>query len=133
MGRSREGLQLGQGPCPTEWEAWAGPEPGDKKQRGREEGEGQDPRPSLTSPGPPAGSKLAALEEFRLQKEELTEKFTQLEEQLHKQDSEYKEHIYNVEKKSMMDKDRWASPVRDRAAQDVPHCFFLPCALKNEK
>lgn len=55
-----------------------------------------------------AGGKLAALEEFRLQKEELTEKFTSLEDQLRKQESEYKDYVYNLEKKSVLDKDRWA-------------------------
>lgn len=54
-----------------------------------------------------AGGKLAALEEFRLQKEELTEKFTMLEDQLHKQESEYKDYVYNLEKTSVLDKDRW--------------------------
>lgn len=55
-----------------------------------------------------AGGKLAALEEFRLQKEELTEKFVSLEDQLRKQESEYKDYVYNLEKKSVLDKDRWA-------------------------
>lgn len=55
-----------------------------------------------------AGGKLAALEEFRLQKEELTEKFMLLEDQLRKQESEYKEYVYALEKKSVLDKDRWA-------------------------
>ena len=44
------------------------------------------PRQPLTSPVPcgGAGGKLAALEEFRLQKEELTQKFMSLEDQLRK-------------------------------------------------
>lgn len=68
------------------------------------------PRRPLTRPVPcgGAGGKLAALEEFRLQKEELTEKFTSLEDQLRKQESEYKDYVYNLEKKSVLDKDRWA-------------------------
>ncbi|XP_049629767.1 cilia- and flagella-associated protein 157 [Suncus etruscus] len=74
----------------------------------------QETKDQLTTENNILGSKLAALEEFRLQKEELTEKFTQLEEQLHKQDSEYKEHIYNVEKKSMMDKDRLRKEIIQR-------------------
>lgn len=56
-----------------------------------------------------AGGKLAALEEFRLQKEELTEKFASLEDQLRKQENEYKDYVYNLEKKSVLDKDRWAA------------------------
>jgi hypothetical protein len=51
---------------------------------------------------------LAALEEFRQQKEELMEKFEQLEDQLQKQENEYKNYVYNLEKKSVLDKDRWA-------------------------
>lgn len=55
-----------------------------------------------------AGGKLAALEEFRLQKEELMDKYLMLEEQLQRQESEYKDYVYNLEKKSVLDKDRWA-------------------------
>lgn len=31
-----------------------------------------------------------------------------LEEQLKKQESEYKDYVYSLEKKSVLDKDRWA-------------------------
>ena len=55
-----------------------------------------------------AGGKLAALEEFRLQKEELMQKFMSLEDQLRKQENEYKDYVHNLEKKSVLDKDRWA-------------------------
>lgn len=58
-----------------------------------------------------AGGKLAALEEFRQQKEELSEKFSLLEDQLQKQDKEYKDYMYNLEKKSVLDRDRWAGRV----------------------
>lgn len=63
-----------------------------------------------------AGVKLSSLEEFRLQKEELTEKYMALEEQLRKQEGEYKDYVYNLEKKSVLDKDRWAGwgPAGDR-------------------
>lgn len=69
------------------------------------------PKWPLTRPVPcgGAGGKLAALEEFRLQKEELTDKFASLEDQLRKQESEYKDYVYNLEKKSVLDKDRWAA------------------------
>lgn len=62
-----------------------------------------------------AGGKLAALEEFRLQKEELTEKFATLEDQLRKQECDYKDYVYNLEKKSVLDKDRWAVWVLGRS------------------
>lgn len=68
------------------------------------------PRRPLTRPVG-AGGKLAALEEFRLQKEELTEKLTSLEDQLQKQGTEYKDHVYNLQKQSVLDNDRWAGQV----------------------
>lgn len=39
-----------------------------------------------------------------------------LEEQLRKQEGEYKDYVYNLEKKSVLDKDRWAGwgPAGDR-------------------
>lgn len=36
------------------------------------------------------------------------DKFVSLEDQLQKQESEYKDYVYNLEKKSVLDKDRWA-------------------------
>lgn len=74
------------------------------------------PRRPLTRPVPcgGAGGKLAALEEFRLQKEELTQKFMSLEEQLRKQENEHKDYVHNLEKKSVLDKDRWAGCCRAR-------------------
>lgn len=71
------------------------------------------PRRPLTRPvsWDGAGGKLAALEEFRLQKEELTEKFTLLEDQLQRQEKEYKDYMYNLEKKSVLDRDRCAGRV----------------------
>lgn len=70
-------------------------------------------RQPLTRPAPWGGAagKLAALEEFRLQKEELMEKFTSLEDQLQTQEKEFKDYVYSLEKKSVLDKDRWAGQV----------------------
>lgn len=68
---------------------------------------GGSPSPGLCPAGG-AGGKLAALEEFRLQKEELMEKFMLMEDQLRKQEGEYKDYVHNLEKKSVLDKDRWA-------------------------
>lgn len=36
------------------------------------------------------------------------DKFMSLEDQLLRQESEYKDYVYNLEKKSVLDKDRWA-------------------------
>ncbi|XP_016066492.1 PREDICTED: uncharacterized protein C9orf117 homolog [Miniopterus natalensis] len=66
----------------------------------------QETKDQLTTENIIIGGKLAALEEFRLQKEELMEKFTSLEDQLRKQEKEYKDYVYNLEKKSVLDKDR---------------------------
>nr|KAF6433092.1 cilia and flagella associated protein 157 [Molossus molossus] len=66
----------------------------------------QETKDQLTTENIIIGGKLAALEEFRLQKEELTEKFTLLEDQLRKQEKEYTDYVYNLEKKSVLDRDR---------------------------
>ncbi|XP_055456524.1 cilia- and flagella-associated protein 157 [Psammomys obesus] len=66
----------------------------------------QETKDQLTTENIALGAKLTALEEFRLQKEELTEKYLILEEQLQKQEGEYKDYMYNLEKKSVLDKDR---------------------------
>lgn len=36
------------------------------------------------------------------------QKFMSLEDQLRKQENEYKDYVHNLEKKSVLDKDRWA-------------------------
>ncbi|KAF6327092.1 cilia and flagella associated protein 157 [Rhinolophus ferrumequinum] len=74
----------------------------------------QETKDQLTTENIILGGKLAALEEFRLQKEELTEKLTRLEDQLQKQGSEYKDYVYNLEKKSVLDKDRLRKEIIQR-------------------
>ncbi|KAL2782083.1 cilia- and flagella-associated protein 157 [Daubentonia madagascariensis] len=74
----------------------------------------QETKDQLTTENIVLGGKLAALEEFRLQKEELTDKFTSLEDQLRKQESEYKDYVYNLEKKSVLDKDRLRKEIIQR-------------------
>ncbi|XP_039717662.1 cilia- and flagella-associated protein 157 [Pteropus medius] len=74
----------------------------------------QETKDQLTTENIILGGKLAALEEFRLQKEELTEKFTSLEDQLRRQESEYKDYVYNLEKKSVLDKDRLKKEIIQR-------------------
>ncbi|KAM5298524.1 LOW QUALITY PROTEIN: cilia- and flagella-associated protein 157 [Ctenodactylus gundi] len=58
--------------------------------------------------------KLAALEEFRLQKEELTEKFLSLEDRLQRQEDEHRDYVYNLEKSSVLDKDRLRKEIIQR-------------------
>ncbi|XP_004849373.1 cilia- and flagella-associated protein 157 [Heterocephalus glaber] len=74
----------------------------------------QETKDQLTTENSVLGGKLAALEEFRLQKEELMDKFSSLEDQLQKQESEYKDSVYNLEKKSVLDKDRLRKEIIQR-------------------
>ncbi|XP_005382472.1 PREDICTED: uncharacterized protein C9orf117 homolog isoform X2 [Chinchilla lanigera] len=74
----------------------------------------QETKDQLTTENIVLGGKLAALEEFRLQKEELTDKFMSLEDQLQKQENEYKDYVYNLEKKSVLDKDRLRKEIIQR-------------------
>ncbi|KAM4877379.1 cilia- and flagella-associated protein 157 isoform 2-T2 [Thomomys bottae] len=74
----------------------------------------QETKDQLTTENIILVGKLAALEEFRLQKEELMVKFETLEDQLQKQEAEYKEYIYNLEKQSVLDKDRLRKEIIQR-------------------
>ncbi|XP_058928674.1 cilia- and flagella-associated protein 157 [Kogia breviceps] len=74
----------------------------------------QETKDQLTTENIILGGKLAALEEFRLQREELMEKFVLLEDQLRKQENEYKEYVHSLEKKSVLDKDRLKKEIIQR-------------------
>ena len=64
----------------------------------------------------PAG-KLASLEEFRVQREELIAKFAALEAQLAAQDRAHNETVYQLERKQVIDKDRLKKEVVVRVNQ----------------
>nr|XP_056716151.1 cilia- and flagella-associated protein 157 [Euleptes europaea] len=66
----------------------------------------QETKDQLTSENMVLSGKLASLEEFRVQKDELMGRFADLEEQLKKQEADHKEYIYNLEKKAVVDKER---------------------------
>ncbi|XP_061460463.1 cilia- and flagella-associated protein 157 isoform X2 [Rhineura floridana] len=66
----------------------------------------QETKDQLTSENMVLSGKLAALEEFRIQKDEIMYKFSELEGQLMKQEEDHKEFIYNLEKKAVIDKER---------------------------
>ncbi|XP_076436256.1 cilia- and flagella-associated protein 157-like [Babylonia areolata] len=66
----------------------------------------QEMKDQLTSENMILGGKLASLEEFKVQKEDLMAKFAMMEEDLKQKDQEHKENIYALEKKAVMDKDR---------------------------
>lgn len=66
----------------------------------------QETTDRLTSENMLLAGKLAALEEFRVQKEDLMAKFAALEDKLRKQEDEHKDMMYELEKKAVLDKDR---------------------------
>ena len=49
--------------------------------------------------------KLASLEEFKVQKEDLMHKFAMMEEELAKNEQDHKDEIYRLERKQVIDKD----------------------------
>ncbi|KAG8141823.1 hypothetical protein E2320_006494 [Naja naja] len=66
----------------------------------------QETKDQLTSENMLLSGKLAALEEFRLQKDEILAKFAERENQLRKEEEQHKEIIYNLERKAVIDKER---------------------------
>ncbi|XP_068104064.1 cilia- and flagella-associated protein 157 [Hyperolius riggenbachi] len=66
----------------------------------------QDTKDRLTSENMLLAGKLASLEEFRVQREELMAKFAALEEKLRSQELDNKDMMYKLEKKAVLDKDR---------------------------
>lgn len=66
----------------------------------------QETKDQLTSENMILSGKLAALEEFKVQKEELNKKFEQMEEDLQNQADGHNDEIYKLEKKQVVDKDR---------------------------
>ena len=66
----------------------------------------QEVKDQLTSENMVLGGKLASLEEFRLQKEDLLNKFAEMEELLKTTNKNHKEQIYQLERKAVVDKDR---------------------------
>ena len=76
-----------------------------------------------------AGGKLAGLEEFRIQKDELLAKFATMEEKLKEQEKEHDEVIYNMERKQVVDKDRQDYGFRNRFNQNEINLSFRFCFL----
>jgi hypothetical protein len=66
----------------------------------------QEVKDQLTSENMVLGGKLASLEEFKVQKEDLMAKFAKLENELESNKLEHKDVIYNLERKAVVDKDR---------------------------
>ncbi|XP_058015604.1 cilia- and flagella-associated protein 157 [Ahaetulla prasina] len=66
----------------------------------------QETKDQLTSENMLLSGKLAALEEFRLQKDEILAKFAERESQLRKEEEQHKDIIYNLERKAVIDKER---------------------------
>lgn len=66
----------------------------------------QEVKDQLTSENMVLGGKLASLEEFRVQKEDLLNKFAEMEDLLKTQEEQHKEQVYQLERKAVVDKDR---------------------------
>ncbi|XP_016130990.1 cilia- and flagella-associated protein 157 isoform X1 [Sinocyclocheilus grahami] len=66
----------------------------------------QDHKEKLTSENMALAGKLASLEEFSMQREKLMAERRSLKEQLQTQKEEHQAHIYNLEKKAVLDNDR---------------------------
>ncbi|XP_027725600.1 cilia- and flagella-associated protein 157-like [Vombatus ursinus] len=66
----------------------------------------QETKDQLTMENIILGGKLAALEEFQFQKADLLAKFSLLEDQLKKQQDDYKSYVCHMERKALMDKER---------------------------
>ena len=56
-----------------------------------------------------AEGKLASLEEFKIQKEDLMRKFAEMEEELKQKEQDHKDEIYRLERKQVIDKDMWVA------------------------
>ena len=66
----------------------------------------QEVKDQLTSENMVLQGKLASLEEFRVQKETLLNKFADMEQLLRDKEDGHKEQIYQLERKAVVDKDR---------------------------
>ena len=60
----------------------------------------------LTSENILLGGKLAGLEEFKVQKDQLMNKFGDMEDEMAKKEETFKEEVYSLERKNVIDKDR---------------------------
>ncbi|KAK3087928.1 hypothetical protein FSP39_012548 [Pinctada imbricata] len=77
----------------------------------------QETRDQLTSDNMILGGKLASLEEFRVQKDDLMAKFAAMEEELKQKDEDHKTAIYELEKKAVLDKSRLKTEMVQRVNQ----------------
>lgn len=77
----------------------------------------QETKDNLTSEKMKLEGKVAALEEFRVQKEDIMAKMARLEQDLVDQDKAKQEEIYNLEKKQVKDKDRLKKEMVQRVNQ----------------
>lgn len=66
----------------------------------------QETKDQLTSENMILGGKLASLEEFKVQKEDLMEKMARLDEEIKEQEKLHDDEIYKLERKQVVDKDR---------------------------
>ena len=69
-------------------------------------GEFQQTKDELTSKNMQLASQLASLEEFKVQREDLEHKYSQQEDLFNQRNSQHKQHLANLEAKSLKDRDR---------------------------
>jgi len=77
----------------------------------------QETKDQLTSENMILGGKLASLEEFKVQKEDLMAKFAAMEGRLGEQEEHHKGIIYSLERKQVVDKDRLKKEMVHRVNQ----------------
>lgn len=77
----------------------------------------QNMKDQLTSENMILHGKLAALEEFKVQKEELMKKMMELGDNLKQQEKEHQDEIYKLERKQVVDKDRLKKEMVTRVNQ----------------
>ena len=77
------------------------------------------------------GGKLASLEEFKVQREELIAKMNNLEQELMEQERLHKEDVYNLERKQVIDKDRSAEVTNQDLRLVGVMQLKVPCSKQN--
>ena len=67
---------------------------------------------------------MASLEEFKVQKDDLMAKFAALEDELKKEQHKHEDTIYELERKQVVDKDRYVSTYVDCYVFDYIECLY---------
>lgn len=90
---------------------------GFENQLGNIRAEFQETKEHLTSENILLGGKLAGLEEFKVQKDQLMNKFGDMEDDMMKKEEGFKDSVYGLERKNVIDKDRLKKEMVQRVNQ----------------